>query len=119
MPVIDPVSLEKMIAGDKQLLADLATLFVQLLPDMEARLQMANKNHEVDEIDFVAHQLRSRVAYFGANSLVQVARQLETAARSRDHDAIDAHLSELLDGIDQLLQELRVATQLPLEVGLD
>ena len=44
------VTLEKMTAGDAELLADVAVIFVRLLPDLDARLRYGIENRESQEL---------------------------------------------------------------------
>ncbi|WP_372894404.1 Hpt domain-containing protein [Stieleria sp.] len=115
MPLIDSIALDTMIAGDEELLADLATMFVQFLPDLEARLRLAIETQAASEVETIFHQLRSRVSYFGATSLQQMAKQVETQAQSGNLTDIEPSCDQMLRGIDELLVELRVLTRLPLE----
>jgi HPt (histidine-containing phosphotransfer) domain-containing protein len=116
MSVIDQTALEKMIACDEELLADLAIMFVQLLPDLEARLRIGIENGVAPEVETVAHQLRSRVAYFGATGLQTLASRVELAAREGDLTDIGPACQQMLDGVNEMLAELRAITRLPLEV---
>ncbi|NND99655.1 MAG: Hpt domain-containing protein [Pirellulaceae bacterium] len=119
MPVIDPSALENMTGGDHELLADLATMFVQLLPDIEARLRIAIENRDTEEIGMVAHQLRSRVSYFGATDLQNRAKNIELMAKQGDFIEIAKSCQQMLTGIDDLLVELRTLTRLSLEKSDD
>jgi HPt (histidine-containing phosphotransfer) domain-containing protein len=119
MPEIDPNALENMTGGDHELLADLATMFVQLLPDIEARLRVAIENRDNEEIGMVAHQLRSRVSYFGATHLQNLAKNIELTAKNSDFTETAKSCQQMLTGIDDVLVELRALTRLSLEKSDD
>ena len=115
MSVIDSTALDNMIGGDEELLADLATMFIQFLPDVEGRIRVALENRDAPRVESVFHQLRSRVSYFGAISLQQLAKQIEQQAKAGDLDEIEVACKKMMIGIDELLSELRERTRLPLE----
>ena len=119
MAIIDEPSLQKMIAGDELLLADLVTMFVQLLPDMKARLRLALEENHTGNIESIAHQLRSRVSYFGANSLVQKIKHLERTANGNQRWDNESLFGDVMHDVDQLLNELRQKTRLSLAIDED
>lgn len=116
MKIIEPATLEKMTAGDAELLADVAVIFVRLLPDLDARLRYGIENRESQEIANAAHQLKSRVSYFGATRIQELASQMELEARKNELTNMPTLHQEIFDGVLQLLDELRDLTKLALEV---
>lgn len=119
MSIIDPVSLQKMTAGDEELLADVAVIFVRLLPDLKARLRIGVEHQDAGEIETAAHQLKSRVSYFGATELQEIAIEIETAAQVSEFGNVTQLHDQMLEGLDQLIDELRSLTKLSLDVGDD
>lgn len=119
MTLINQEALQQMTGGSDEVLADLATLFVQLLPDSEARLRIAMDSQNRDEIGMIVHQLRSRVSYFGATDLREVAAKTEQRIHEGCMDSIGESCTELFAGMDDLLVELRTLTGLPLEKADD
>ena len=115
MSVIDSAALEKMIGEDEELLADLAVMFVQFLPDVEGRLRVGLETRDHELIQSVFHQLRSRVSYFGATKIQLFAKSIEERAREQDFDGIDEDCENILRDIEELIVELREMTRLPLE----
>lgn len=116
MLAINPEALERITCGDQDLLADLAMLFVQLLPDIECRLRVGIENHDADAIGMVVHQLCSRFSYLGALELQQLSNDIETAAKQGDFVMAGKLFEAMLNGVDQLLVELRQLTRLSLDV---
>lgn len=116
MPVINQAELQKMIGGDEDLLSDLAIMFVKLLPDLESRIRFGIENHDSAEVESSAHQLKSRISYFGAAELRDCAGQLELAARKGQSKQFASLGGELFQGVEQLIEELRVLTNLSLEM---
>lgn len=118
MPIIDPIKLQKMTAGDDELVADLAIMFVQKLPELKARIRIGIESGDAEEVESGAHQLKSRVSYFGATSLHKQSSQLESAARGNRKDLAAIH-DKLFADVDKLIQELRTLTNLALEIDKD
>ncbi|QEG23027.1 Hpt domain-containing protein [Mariniblastus fucicola] len=119
MSIIDHNKLQTMTAGDEDLIADLAIMFVQRLPALAARIRIGIETGDVDQIESGAHQLKSRLSYFGATGLREQAIELESAARKRESDRLAKLHTELFDDVDKLIEELRTLTNLALEVDDD
>ena len=119
MPIIDQNELNKMTAGDSDLVADLAIMFVKQLPELEARIRIGIENGETAEVESGAHQLKSRVSYFGATELRQRVAEFELAAGNETPDALGKYHNEIFAEVDQLIEELRNLTQLALEMDAD
>lgn len=119
MPIIDPIKLQNMTAGDSDLVADLAIMFVQSLPELKAQIRIGIESGDVAEVESAAHQLKSRVSYFGATSLQEQSGQFENAAHAGDREKLAALHDQLFTDIDILIQELRTLTNLALEMDKD
>lgn len=117
MPIIDPNALNNVTQGDDELLADLATMFVQFLPDMEARLRLAVESDDADTLRETAHQLRGRAGYFAAGSVVDLASKLEHNGRRGELKKAGELLDDLLVQVNEMVEELRSYTKLSLEIA--
>jgi len=117
--LIDHSVLDSIIDGDSELLADLAIMFFQMLPDTDARLRLAVQSSNTKEVSLVAHQLHIRFGYFGAKPLQELARKIELSADGNDLTNIAQWCTEMRAGIEALLNELRSMTRLPLEKNED
>ena len=116
---IDKTSLDQFVEGDDELLAELASAFVKYLPDMEARLRFAVGDSDPSALQEAAHQIKSRLGYFFAASLQEAAYQLETCGRQCEMQNSADLLNDLLQGIHEMLDELRQFTKLQLQVEAD
>ena len=114
MQIIDKEALDDFIQGDHELLGDLASMFTQYLPDMQARMCLAITDRDASALRESAHQMKARLGYFQAASLQEIAAQLEKQAQAGELDAASQTLRRLLDGCQRLLGELRVYTGLSL-----
>ena len=83
MSMIQAAEIEKVVGDDRDLVATLANLFVQLLPDVEARLRVSVSDRDADGVRMAAHQLKNRLRYFGATDLVRQSRAIENAVSPR------------------------------------
>jgi HPt (histidine-containing phosphotransfer) domain-containing protein len=119
MGIIAKSQLESITGDDNELLADLASMFAQLVPDACARIRLGIENRDAQVLESISHQLRSRFSYFGASELQSLAREIETSSRANDLDGIEIKCQAMIDGIDQLIAELRQLTRLPLDVCED
>ena len=119
MPIINPTELQKMTAGDDDLVADLAIMFVKYLPGLKALIRIGIESGDTEAVESGAHQLKSNVAYFGATTLRDQCGQIETAARNGQQDELLELNDRLFADVDELLQELRTLTNLALEIDTD
>jgi len=119
MAHIDQHALAAFIQHDDELLGELAIMFVQSLPDSEARLRYAVDHRDASVLRETVHQLKSRLAYFSAESLQQQALHLEQCGRGNQLDEARPLVEQLLIGIEEMLCELRLLTRLPLQYSCD
>lgn len=115
MPIINQNELQKMTDGDMDLVADLAIMFVQKLPEILARIRNGYNSGDLAEVAFCAHQLKSRVSYFGAASIHEHVDRCEELAEAGDSESLAKILSELPSQVRQLVVELRELTGLELQ----
>jgi HPt (histidine-containing phosphotransfer) domain-containing protein len=116
MGQINVDALRRFTAGDEDLLADLSTLFVQYYPDMTARLRLAIDSHDGSGLREASHQLKSRLGYFQASLLVEYASRLEEFGKLNQFQEANDLLQLLFQGIEEMLDELRDMTKLPLSI---
>lgn len=116
---INSETLREFLQGDDELLAELATIFVQTLPDCKARLRFSARSHDASMLREVSHQLSSRLGYFHAAELSDRAKHLEQCGIVNQFDGTGELVDQLIEGLDELVSELRQLTQLPLEIKED
>lgn len=117
--LIDQDELNNVIQGDEALLAELATMFAQYMPDMQSRLRLAVADHDVSALQENAHQLKSRLAYFGATTLREAAGDLESSESASSIHEIGGRVEQLLVGCRDLIGELNNLTGLSLRLDED
>jgi two-component system sensor histidine kinase/response regulator len=90
------------LEGDRQLMGELARLFLDDLPkQMEAIRQAAEKTQSYD-LERAAHRLKGSVGNFAARPAFEAAFQLEKIARQRALDKVPETLSALESEIARL-----------------
>jgi len=119
MSHINHAALEKFFEGDAELLGDLANMFAQSWNDCKVRITLAIDGRDASGLCELAHQLRGRLGYFSANSLQELAQELENRGKCNRLEDIRPLVNQLLDGIEGLMGELRELTKLPLNYGDD
>lgn len=101
------------VGGDEQLLRELAGLFLEEYPQLLQAIRSALDRADLTSACNGAHQLKGLLAQFGADSLRQIAWQLETAARSGDAAGAAGAARVLAEGMDELRPELLVLAKQP------
>jgi signal transduction histidine kinase/CheY-like chemotaxis protein len=95
------------MGGDRQLLAEVARLFVEDAPRHLEAIAQAIANRDAESLRRAAHALKGAAANFDAQSVVDLARELE---RIGDRDELlnaPALLDALRGELDRLLSSLR------------
>jgi HPt (histidine-containing phosphotransfer) domain-containing protein len=100
------------VDGDRQLLGELATLFLQECPQMLAEVQEALASHDPKALQHSAHTLKGSVGNFGALSASEAAFVLERMGRQGDLSAahaafthLEAELARLRPALAALIEE--------------
>ena len=111
---INAESLREFVQDDDDLLAELATMFVQALPDCKARLRFSVRGCDAPMLREATHQLASRLGYLQACGLSEQAKHLEQCGITNQLNGTRELVDQLIQGLDELVGELRQLTQLPL-----
>ncbi len=105
-PQIDVAAALDRVGGDRELLHDVALLFLGEYPKSMAEIRSAVEDLDAPRLERAAHTLKGSVANFGAAATVDAALEIEKMGRSGDlHPAIQA-LLRLETAMDQLVPEL-------------
>jgi HPt (histidine-containing phosphotransfer) domain-containing protein len=108
--VLHPPALERLretIGEDRGLLTALIDTFLSDAPRLVGVARRGLEHGQTDELRRAAHTLKSNGATFGATSLSELSRQLETLARSGILHGAD----ELIAGIDAEYERVRIALE--------
>ena len=112
-----PVNVETLLrdfGGRRQLVADVADVFLTDAPAMLDKLRAAVQSRDTAAIATAAHALKGSAGLFSKGPAFEAARALEHAARGQDLTAVDPsarvleqQVEELMAALRQLVTELR------------
>jgi HPt (histidine-containing phosphotransfer) domain-containing protein len=102
MPILDLAVAEARVGGDRELLRELAGLFLVEYPRCVAELRAALAAADARRLERAAHGLKGSVANFGARPAVEAALALEQAGRGGQLEGA----GELLRALEQVLTAL-------------
>jgi len=89
-----PKALE-VVNGDRELFKEIATLFLENLPDNIAQIRGAIAKSDADALDRAAHSLKGSVGNFGAKRAFEAAHRLELMGKEARLTEAEGALSEL------------------------
>ncbi len=95
------------VGGDKDLLHEIAQLFLEDYPRAVAELHSAAALGDPFLVERTAHRLKGAVANFGAAPVVNAAFTLEQMGRSKNLDGIGARIETLESALATLQSQLR------------
>ena len=90
------------MGGDRQLLAELAELFLQECPKWMTELRAALKTQDFGRVQLTAHTLKGGLHTFAAKSACEAARQLEIMGRNGDTSGAAEVLAALAGEVERL-----------------
>jgi HPt (histidine-containing phosphotransfer) domain-containing protein len=101
-PLLDVVALLGSVAGDRELLDELAGTFTEEVPGWIATLRTALASDDAETIFRVAHGVNGAVGYFKARGVQRPAADLEAMGRQRNLKGASAALDQLEAGLLKL-----------------
>ena len=94
------------VGGDKQLLREIAVLFMEDCPGAFAEIQAAVATVDAAKLENAAHALKGSVANFGAREAVEAAFHLEQMGRAKDMSEAEGVLRKLESALSAVCAEL-------------
>jgi HPt (histidine-containing phosphotransfer) domain-containing protein len=100
------------VDGDRQLLAELAAMFVQDYPRLrnEARESIQKEDHS--SLERAAHTLKGRLAFFGIQKVREKASMLEMLGRAGDLSRAQQVLADVETEMERVLPEVEALCRL-------
>lgn len=92
---VDVSFLLRRVEGDRGLMKEIVTVFLQDAPRLSRDLKEAVEKRDHPKIERAAHTLKGAVANFSAKRARELACDLETRGRTRDLELADCVLAEL------------------------
>lgn len=93
------------VDGDRQLLGELAELFLQDYPRLLEEMRNAILKSDFPVLERAAHTLKGRMAFFGIESVRAMALALELKGRARDSALTGQSLTAIEDEMRGVLPE--------------
>jgi len=93
-----------LVAGDEQLLRDLAGIFAHDAPGLLQEMREAEAAGDMERTSRLAHRIKGSALVFGATALADRAGLLERVASAGDQEAARAALVEVEQATDELLR---------------
>jgi two-component system sensor histidine kinase/response regulator len=94
------------VGGDKELLQEIAVLFIEECPRAFAEIQEAVAAGDAAKLENAAHALKGSVANFGARDAVATAFRLEQMGRANDMSEAEAMQRKLESALAAVCAEL-------------
>lgn len=94
------------VDGDEDLLREIAVLFLDDYPNLEANIREAVALRDAKALERASHTLKGSVANFAADAVFRAAFNLEMMGRSRDLSGVEAAFQQLLESYTALHPEL-------------
>jgi HPt (histidine-containing phosphotransfer) domain-containing protein len=104
--VLDRALALSRVDGDEDLLREIAALFLDDYPNLEAKIREAVVSQDAQALERASHTLKGSVANFAADAVFRAALDLEMIGRSQDLSGVDAAFQRLLDCYAALHPEL-------------
>lgn len=94
------------VGGDKELLREIAVLFMEECPGAFAEIQKAVTRGDAAKLENAAHALKGSVANFGAQDAVEAAFRLEQMGRANQMSEAEEMLRKLESALSAVCREL-------------
>ena len=104
---IDESRVLKTVCGDRELLAEIAGLFLEDMPSVMERLKAALEERDGERIWRSAHAVKGSVSNFSADGAEALAAKLEDAARAEDFAVAEQTAGELAREVERVSADLR------------
>jgi two-component system, sensor histidine kinase and response regulator len=94
------------VDGDREILKELAEVFLDQAPKLLERIREAAREGEARDLRQAAHTLKGSAAIFSGTSVADAAQRLETLGREERLDEADSAVAELEPLLSRLMTEL-------------
>lgn len=107
--VIDLVDTLDRMGGDKELMEEMASLYMEDIVELTHKLDIALKAQDFSEIARMAHSIKGLSSNFGAHICVDKALKMENTANTHEMTGLDTMFKGLKSEIDKVIQALKQA----------
>jgi PAS domain S-box-containing protein len=112
-PAFDVATVLANLGDDRELLAQLAQLYLEDEGGMRGQLDQAFESGDLQALHAATHAIKGAVANFSADAAIRAANQLEAHCRSGDSDALPEAVKRFdatLDAFAEALRTMQVPT---------
>ncbi|MGK2906652.1 MAG: PocR ligand-binding domain-containing protein [Desulfuromonadales bacterium] len=106
VPAINLSDALQAVKGDRDFLADLSVQFTRDYPPSRENLQAALNRQDSQQVEWIAHSLKSVVGIFGANKAAALLQKLEDAAESQVLKEMKYLLPQVLMEMEKVMGSL-------------
>jgi len=107
LELVDLAKLRARFDNDEELLEEIFRVFLSEVPERRSNILAALAAGDLDRLSRLAHSLKGVSGTMYAETLRQAAYDVEKAAKERDGAQAAALAADLLDGLQQLAEELK------------
>ena len=105
-PVFDAMLAPERVDGDKDLLLEIAGLYLEDVPRVLPELRRATADFDVKAIEHLAHSIKGSVGNVGGLAAHEAALRLEERVKAGGEEEIAGSVDRLIHEIDQLTAAL-------------
>jgi PAS domain S-box-containing protein len=109
-PAFDEEAALERLGGDRELLRELAEMFVESAPELIAAVREAAGRRDARALERAAHSLKGSAATFSAAGAVEAAQAVESKAKTGDLSVVDEAISGLERETARLQESLAAMT---------
>ncbi|HEV2386612.1 MAG TPA: response regulator [Candidatus Acidoferrales bacterium] len=109
--LLDRAAVLTLVEGDRQLLEQLVSIFLDEVPTQLAGLKQAIGDGDAPRVERLAHTLKGAISNFAASSAWEAARRLETLGREKNLAGAEAALTSLGQEVERLKPALQALAQ--------
>ena len=104
--IFDMSAALELMDGDRELLHEMAQLFLEEAPRLISGVEDALEKHDCETLERAAHSLKGSVGNFGARKAYEAARVVEYAARDGEEETAREAMETLRDAMTRLIPAL-------------
>ena len=100
--------IEAIASGNQEFIDKMVTMFLDLTPELIARIDRGIASEDWDEVKAAAHKMKPSIDMMGIESLHQTVREVEDRAKNkRDLESISQPFSELKTTLEKVFEQLK------------
>lgn len=106
-PIVDWKTALEAVQGDRELLQDVVSAFLEEYQDLIVEIQNALEQQDAKTVRRVAHTIKGSMRCFAAHEACEVAYALECHARNGEQEAFESGWRHLVACVEEVLPQLQ------------